>query len=585
MSNKLPVSYDQDLAKLLSRFTVAPSMMKGGGDQDRPGDINMQSTTGPSMYVLQEIPGKGKGLVATEEIPKGTRILSEEALIIVDETASSKTLLTSICKQVEALSEPQRRVFLSMRNIHPYENAANQYHGIIRTNCLPADVSGYESAIFPEACRINHACDNNAQKSWNERLKRHTVHALRKIEKGEEITITYLSPLMSREVRQKALQRGFGFTCSCRLCSLPAEKSRESDFNLEEIRRLDDVIDQFGPEGILVYQTQLLGYFESQVRLYIKQGREDVGFAQTFVNAAQLVIANGDLARGRVFFERAVSVWKTTIGEDSSQAIRCVALAQDPSRYELYGFSKKWDTQLGEAPRGLEPSDFEDWLWRREKPKPLTQLANASPFTAFVDLPHQEMTSFFGGSIAAASPPQQHWCFVGEILGSIMLHHLELVTRGIGGFEVALHFYTDRLGHELAPARYQKGYTVVLLYAKHYKFKFDVDGIRHEDPRMIKIFPLSLDKFLALNSLVKEFSVAVDGTRICHGCGKKAVSLKQCQKCSCFWYCNTTCQKAGWKGKGHKHDCALLKDADLRRLFLFKWDQFDGCVQFPLPAA
>jgi SET domain-containing protein len=189
----------------------------------------MQSTTGNSIYALQDVPGKGKGLVAREKISKGTRILSKEAVVTVSESVGSKRLRTSICKQVEALSENQQRDFLSMHNIHPYRNAAEQYLGIFRTNSLPAEAVGDKGAIFLEACRINHACDNNAQKNWNEKIKRHTVHALRDINKGEEITITYLGPLKNRKARQKALQERFGFTCLCRLCSLPPEQSQESD--------------------------------------------------------------------------------------------------------------------------------------------------------------------------------------------------------------------------------------------------------------------------------------------------------------------------------------------------------------------
>jgi SET domain-containing protein len=79
-----------------------------------------------------------------------------------------------------------------MHNIHPYGNAAKQYLRIIRTNSLLAKTDRDKGAIFLEACCINHACDNNAQKNWNENIKRHTVHALRDIYKGEEITIYYL---------------------------------------------------------------------------------------------------------------------------------------------------------------------------------------------------------------------------------------------------------------------------------------------------------------------------------------------------------------------------------------------------------
>merc|ERR1711964_931639 len=172
---------------------------------------------------------------------------------------------------------------------------------------------------------------------------------------GEEITITYLAPLKNRKARQKALQERFDFTCLCHLCSLPLEQSQESDRRLEEIHRLDGVIDKLGTEGILVSPLRTLRYFDQQVRLYNEQGREDVGFAQAFVNAAQLVIANSDLARGRIFAERAASVWKTTLGGDSTPAIKHGALAQDPSKYELFGVSTKWKTKVDEAPQGLEP--------------------------------------------------------------------------------------------------------------------------------------------------------------------------------------------------------------------------------------
>ncbi len=263
-----------------------------------------------------------------------------------------------------------------MHNIQPYRDAAERYLGIFRMNSLPAEADGDKGAIFLEACRINHACDNNAQKSWNEKIKRHTVHALREIDKGDEITITYLSPLKNRTARQKALQEKFGFTCSCHLCSLPPEQSQESDRRLEEIHRLDGVIDQLGTEGILVSPLRTLRYFDQQVRLYNEQGREDVGFAQALVNAAQLAIANSDLARGRIFAERAASVWKMTLGGDSAEAIKHGALAQDPSRYKLCGISIKWKTNVYEALQGLESSDFEDWLWRREKPKKHGQLAD-----------------------------------------------------------------------------------------------------------------------------------------------------------------------------------------------------------------
>jgi len=210
------------------------------------------------MYALQEVPGKGKGLVATQKISKGTCILCEEPIVRVPEVVlDGQTLPASIHRQVDALTPDQRRAFLSLHNIYT-DDAASQYLGIIRTNALPFGDNVREGGIFLNACRINHACNNNAQKSWNENIKRHTVHALRDIEKGEEITIYYLGVLNSRKARQEALRRKFAFTCSCRLCSLPPDQSRESDRRLDEILKLDGLIGRDGLIGILSAPLQIL---------------------------------------------------------------------------------------------------------------------------------------------------------------------------------------------------------------------------------------------------------------------------------------------------------------------------------------
>jgi hypothetical protein len=534
----------------------------------------MQSTTGNPMYALRDVPDKGKGLVAIEKISKGTRILSEKPIIIVPgvprSVPDSEQLRISICEQVNALSEHQRRAFLSMHNIHAYRNAAEQYLGIIRTNALPIETEGSEGAIFLEACRINHACDNNAQKNWNENIKRHTVHALRDIQKGEEITIYYLGVVKGREARQQALQTKFGFTCLCRLCSLPPEQSKESDKRLDEIYRLDGLIGGHGVDGILSIPLRTLRYVDQQVRLYNEQGPEDVGLPRAFLDASQIAIANGDLARGRIFMEMALSGWQTSSGDDSTKVIEHRTLAQDPSKHELYGISKrigipmKWSTKVDEVPRGLEPNDFEDWLWKRKKPNcpgKLLDLRSRATFPVSIDLPDENDVDpdFYENSDMVTYRQGYYWCFLGEIVDFATLHHLELELKDVDERKMPLHFYTDCRGSELAPAQIQKGYTVAVLCAKRHVFKFGDPGIRHEDPKMIKvlqqlpfytigpdsfpltrhqIFPLSLHKLLALNDLVQQFSIEHDGIRTCHGCGKKEASLKRCGKCSTFWYCD-----------------------------------------------
>lgn len=52
----------------------------------------------------------------------------------------------------------------------------------------PQQTSGYCVGLFLDASRINHSFRN----TWNENNERITIHALRDIEEGQEITISYL---------------------------------------------------------------------------------------------------------------------------------------------------------------------------------------------------------------------------------------------------------------------------------------------------------------------------------------------------------------------------------------------------------
>ncbi|KAK5561241.1 hypothetical protein LTR46_000046 [Exophiala xenobiotica] len=500
-------------------------------------NVKMSSSASDPMYAIQQIPGKGKGLVATRKIPMGTRILSEKPIIRFPEAApDSQKLEASIRRQVDVLTPAQRQSFLSMHNLYA-DDGGSQELGIIRTNALPFGDNELEGAIFLDACRINHACDNNAQKSWNENIKRHTIHALRDIEKDEEITIYYIAVVNNREARQEAFRRKFAFTCSCRLCSLPPDQSQESDRRLDEILKLDGLIGRDGLMGILSTPLRILRYVDQQICLYNKQGPNDVGLPRAYLDAAQIAIANGDLARARIFTERAATGWTILEGGDSSKVLQTRALSHDPSKHHFYGMSTKWKTAVDDIPGSLDSTQLEDWLWRREKPKQPGQpadLRNRTTFPAFTDLPSERDVDaeFYSSAITGNArstghgQPRWHWLFLAEIVDFATLVRLQMDVKDVDGATVPLFFYTDGRGSELAPSQVRKGYTIAILYAQHHAFMFSEPGIRHEEPTKLK--------------------------------------------------------STGWNKNGHKADCKLLKDADLKGLFSLDWDNFERRVEFPL---
>ncbi len=103
-----------------------------------------------------------------------------------------------------------------------------------------------------------------------------------------------------------------------------------------------------------------------------------------------------------------------------------------------------------------------------------------------------------------------------------------------------------------------------------------------------------LNDLFSLSDRVQQYAGEVNGVKTCHGCGRKSETLKACGRCTMFWYCDKACgstsrahdltvltlsddqacQTSAWGDKGHKGDCKLLKDPDLRGLLLLPRDGF-----------
>jgi hypothetical protein len=450
-------------------------------------------------YTIQEIPGKGVGLVATDKIPRGTRILSEEPIITIpDDAPDMEYLKSSIAKQVARLSPAQREAFLSLPSIYPFTNDAEHYLGIVRTVTLPIGEDGVDGGIFLEACRINHACDNNAQKSWNSNIKRHTVTALRDIEAGEEITIFYLAKLTNRAERQAALRAKFGFTCACRLCSLPAAESDESDRRLDQILRLEGMISRSTMDmSFISSPLRVLRCIEQQMQLYHEHGPHDVGLPRAYFDAAQVALASSDLARGRIFLKRALDGWTETFGRDCDQVVRHGSLLDDPSHMVVYGFSAKWKTGVDDVPTDLSEDALENWLWRREtatasssSPTPqFADLRDRSVFPSFSELPDENDLSLEYYELVDGNTlrPRRHWCLLGEIVDVGADIRLRFTVRDMDGEEVNVAFHTAMRGMELGAGEVRVGYTVGIAHAERHVFAFSPPGIRQEDPSTVKV--------------------------------------------------------------------------------------------------
>ena len=211
----------------------------------------------PALVQIRESDGKGMGMYATRDIEPGERIIAEPPL------ATSSHLQEEWVE--EATSPRWREIFeLSQNAMHGHKKTAM---GVWLTNAIPADdgEGGHSFMIFKHVCRLNHDCRPNAHHGWNASTDKATVHALRRVSRGEEITINYIHAQWdgTRKARQRKLHSTFGFSCTCDHCSLSGAELKASDERQRRLTSIESQLDNTETDvdmlhGILVEQLELM---------------------------------------------------------------------------------------------------------------------------------------------------------------------------------------------------------------------------------------------------------------------------------------------------------------------------------------
>jgi len=110
--------------------------------------------------------------------------------------------------------------------------------------CNVNEVGGKEqhNSVFERYSRLNHSCNRNTVGQLGEDGT-HQVRAVRRINKGEELTVSYLEGKLGiREERQAVFQKKWGFVCVCPICSLGEEDNTENDDIIKYVREMQSAI-------------------------------------------------------------------------------------------------------------------------------------------------------------------------------------------------------------------------------------------------------------------------------------------------------------------------------------------------------
>ncbi|KAH7712628.1 TPR domain protein [Aphelenchoides avenae] len=223
--------------------------------------IEIAQFVGP--LVTENIPGKGKGLVAAKDITKGTLLMVSKAFACSSQgdfkdydlscyryvNAESKCVLLNEIRIAQTMLRNRESVAsvysLWAGEEYSREDApSTQYidtariHKICQLNSFNIDApmpvadgdtqaeAEKRSTIHVLPAFVNHSCVGNAYRAFYGDVL--VGHAIRDIKKGEEITWSYVEGEQPLEAREESL-RHYGFRCECELCHLDRSDTRHEE--------------------------------------------------------------------------------------------------------------------------------------------------------------------------------------------------------------------------------------------------------------------------------------------------------------------------------------------------------------------
>ncbi|KAK4184335.1 hypothetical protein QBC35DRAFT_59785 [Podospora australis] len=244
-------------------------------------------------YTLIDIPGKGKGVVATRKINQFETIMKAYPAVIADNVffpqeegdsgqgnTRARKFFQKALEQLGDLDRIKKMARSRKGKVHLLED-------VVRTNAFGMTINGRDcKGMYPEIARLNHACDPNAFPRFTSKDLAMTAVATRDILPGEEITISYIPLGMPSSYRAKSLGN-WHFECSCGLCQAPKQALEASDSRREQIVELyvamqdpsttHDQLVEMTREFIELAQVERLitkigEYYQVFMRLYYEKG-------------------------------------------------------------------------------------------------------------------------------------------------------------------------------------------------------------------------------------------------------------------------------------------------------------------------
>lgn len=257
---------------------------------------------------VSKTPASGFGVFAIQDIPRGTLIAVETAVLSIPNVPDEEAAI-EFCAALHKSTKPNldRLESLSLdplawksvsgdavrsriwqwcqdnlgtgvdgqRMSHHELSVAVDYtcrcYGIFLTNNLETG-SDSGRGVYAFFSRMNHSCRPDIFEYFNTKTGELSIRAIHDIKAGDQIHSTYVDLLQPRKKRQKTLE-AWGFMCQCPACANPAFDAL-SDRAVE----LDDMLEEY-----MYYHEDFSSDTDDDHEPFLKGPDEALGVAQELI--------------------------------------------------------------------------------------------------------------------------------------------------------------------------------------------------------------------------------------------------------------------------------------------------------------